>query len=947
MEWHLYAPEFSPEFLINGTLPQDASEIALRRIESFSVTDSNQIDFYFFLDRYLFKTHPQKPTLSNVQLDFGDTSPIFRKAIALMAKHVPDLEGDTELDTAFRQWQRFLSIAYGKFDDSHTMFFVHTYLSVFAKLLAYAVLQPTHYIQEDEIKRILTGDIFNKLNVERFVEGDFYYWAGTNSHFSALLPIFRSLISKIAEYDFANVQEDILKGVYQELIDLETRHALGEYYTPDWLCERIINEMPFKTNSRILDPACGSGSFLRAAVARLKKENCNISGNELASQVVGIDIHPLSVQIAKTTLLLALGDKIKDSPKPVTLQIYLANSLFLPDDAASLFGNVFYVRVDGEKYPLDISALMQFPGDFDAAIELCQSTIDFYKERELGLPEFAELLKKKLQTKTAFSNLAADFHKIYRAMRQAKIAGRDTIWKFILQNLYKPVFLSRTFDFVVKNPPWLTYSDIRNADYQRELFLLANGYHLIPASKANIPNLEIAAIFQSHSASYFLKNGGLLAFVLPRSLLSADQHDNSRSGSAIGFKLLSVWDLEKISPLFRVPSCVLFSQAIHERSLTASLHRKISKDGIVGKKIYGKLPKSQIDWAKAKDFLSETEVTWFYNKLTSGSKPRTALSIKGQIDGNKKGHYAPLFKKGAEIIPRCFYFIEPEQKISNYVDCIVQCKTSAKQLSEAKMPWKAFTLQGRVNSKFLFYTALAKNILPYALVNPPIVLLPIKVVEINKVKTIKLLDEKIIFSNGDNGTAEWFAQASRLWQDNRTETNTKKDVSLYAWLNWQNKLVSQNLNSQFLVIYTASAADASAVVISRATLNLEFIAETTQYLFTSDHEDEAHYVAAFLNSKYANEAIKDFQARGLFGARHVHKKILDVPLPIFDHRNESHKAVASLAKSIAIDAAEITNKVDTHNLSPSILGRLRRTIRNTLADKFLEIDKLIRIISTS
>ena len=53
------------------------------------------------------------------------------------------------------------------------------------------------------------------------------------------------------------------------LIDIDTRHALGEYYTPDWLCERVVDDLHLERGYYALDPACGSGSFLRAAGAPL------------------------------------------------------------------------------------------------------------------------------------------------------------------------------------------------------------------------------------------------------------------------------------------------------------------------------------------------------------------------------------------------------------------------------------------------------------------------------------------------------------------------------------------------------------------------------------------------------------------------------------------------------------------------------------------------------
>ena len=117
--------------------------------------------------------------------------------------------------------------------------------------------------------------------------------------------MFRELNQQLNQYDFSDVREDILKGVYQELIDLETRHALGEYYTPDWLCERIVNSLKFEAKAMFLDPACGSGSFLRAFIARMRRDFPGLCAEALAEQVVGIDIHPLSVLIAKTTVLLS------------------------------------------------------------------------------------------------------------------------------------------------------------------------------------------------------------------------------------------------------------------------------------------------------------------------------------------------------------------------------------------------------------------------------------------------------------------------------------------------------------------------------------------------------------------------------------------------------------------------------------------------------------------
>ena len=53
----------------------------------------------------------------------------------------------------------------------------------------------------------------------------------------------------VNRFRLQDIRMDILESLYESLIDPETRHDLGEYYTPDWLAARMV-------------AACGSGMFL-------------------------------------------------------------------------------------------------------------------------------------------------------------------------------------------------------------------------------------------------------------------------------------------------------------------------------------------------------------------------------------------------------------------------------------------------------------------------------------------------------------------------------------------------------------------------------------------------------------------------------------------------------------------------------------------------------------
>lgn len=102
----------------------------------------------------------------------------------------------------------------------------------------------------------------------------------------------------MAETEEPKEGEDVWKSLYQELVDPETRHDLGEFYTPDWLAHRMIKKMMAENpKATMLDPACGSGTFLYLAI-REKRERLKDSSETLLhilDSVVGADIHPLAV----------------------------------------------------------------------------------------------------------------------------------------------------------------------------------------------------------------------------------------------------------------------------------------------------------------------------------------------------------------------------------------------------------------------------------------------------------------------------------------------------------------------------------------------------------------------------------------------------------------------------------------------------------------------------
>ena len=421
---------------------------------------------------------------------------------------------------------------------------------------------------------------------------------------------------------------------------------------------------------------------------------------------------------------------------------------------------------------------------------------------------------------------------------------------------------------------------------------------------------------------------------MPRSFFSADHHDNTRSGKARGFTLDEIWDLKDVSPLFRIPSCVLFA---HKSVVNYAL----PETGLSGKSFSGALSAHNQNLQTAAPLLTETATNWFYRKQGNSS----AFSSRESAAQNKTNPYKKLFKQGATIVPRTFYFVELNQATPpDFEDRIINIKTAESVKPDAKQPWKEINFSGRIESRFLFRTALSKSILPFSLLNPNFVVLPITI-ENNKVgdKKIKLHSAADLLEDGFLNAAKWFQKVENEWDSKKTEKSL--NMTSNNRLDFQSGIVEQNLNAPYLVLYNSSAKDANATVVKRDDLDLSFVVESKAYVLYTNSLNEAYYLAAIFNSTAPNKMMKDFQTRGLFGARDVHKKILDIYYPKFDATNEQHLQLAELSEAAHVKTSAFLAAAPPHaELTALRLGKLRLDIKKHLVEEVRQIDEIVEML---
>lgn len=121
--------------------------------------------------------------------------------------------------------------------------------------------------------------------------------SGTNS-----LDAWDKTIRAIDRFEFKEIPTDILGHVFQKLISPEERQKFGQYYTDENIVDLINAFCIRKGDAAVLDPACGSGSFLVRAYYRKWELDKRLTNQELLEGIYGCDINPFPAHLATLNL---------------------------------------------------------------------------------------------------------------------------------------------------------------------------------------------------------------------------------------------------------------------------------------------------------------------------------------------------------------------------------------------------------------------------------------------------------------------------------------------------------------------------------------------------------------------------------------------------------------------------------------------------------------------
>jgi hypothetical protein len=458
------------------------------------------------------------------------------------------------------------------------LFVTHTFHSLLMKLIAaeivaaHGMASSTSLIHEllviDKDEGLIAalradvedGGFFNAVGLHGFVEEAIFSWYldATNKktiRVSLCLAI-RTLLAKLSVYRFDTIgktghSRDVLRDFYQDLVPEELRKSLGEFYTPDWLVEHAVTKLGYDDAqwliARVLDPTCGTGSFLLEAIAQ-KRRAAQAAGwdaartvDMLITTVWGFDLNPLAVQSSRVNFLIAIADLLQGCKgKDIEIPVLLADAVYSPAPNPEGDQQAIEYNIGSEQASLKV--VLPAPLAFDRA--LLDQVFQIMGAEVENDSEYSVVAKQFVASAVLSKERASEWHGQLKETYDQVLALHRKNWNGIWFRIVRNFFWSATagsFDAIVGNPPWVRWSNLPQA-YRDRAKPTCEKYAIFSDTKFHGGNeLDISAMITYTTADKWLVDEGRLIFVITQTVF--------QSPSSQGFRRFRINTNDSLVPL--------------------------------------------------------------------------------------------------------------------------------------------------------------------------------------------------------------------------------------------------------------------------------------------------------------------------------------------------------------------------------------------------------------
>ena len=692
----------------------------------------------------------------------------------------------------------------------------------------------------------------------------------------------RQLLDRVHGYEWRRQRGDVMRPLYEKFVDPHDRQDFGEFYTPDWLAELMVQELlddkwcaeaveaglaaaqdaERLRGTGVLDPACGSGTFLFHAAKRILRSKAladmNLTPVKRASVVArlvnGIDVHPVAAEIARTTVLRALPAEPEDGKAAV--RIYEGDALLIrAEDETSLFrptnGELRFLTPRGTEIllPRTFVTHQAFGDRLRRVVEAARN--------ETAVP--ADILRDVPENDR--NTLTAAHEKLVSVVRKEG----NSVWTWYIANTTGPLLISeRKVNRIAANPPWVSMAGIQAVGRKRALEAFAKKTGLWTGGQ-NAPHFDIAQLFVRHCRDLYLSDrDDPAAWLVKRSALRAGGWTRFREWQRGESVLAQSIDLEAVQPFGGGDArrcCILFERR------ASSLAGEDDDQVVATLKEPRRRPEASMGLEEA-------------NGLLAFARAPARLPREASAYRNDRGE--PPFRQGASIVPKVLTVIQSAKAGKRLDEMIVETVLSSKQ------PWREIPAQtGSVPKGWLRPFLASSDLFPFGVADG--------------------LSQAIIPVDGNGKLFErpatvnaFWAQLERLYEEFRgkgagTPQSLRARIDYGMALSRQLERAGEKRKRMVLYHKSGDIMRAARVVPDNT------IFEDSLYYWKASSGGEAEFLTGILNAPALRRAFRESRTSG----RHFHKNPWrSVPVPRYDSNNAAHRLVAELVPKAEKIAAE-------------------------------------------
>lgn len=385
-----------------------------------------------------------------------------------------------------------------------------------------------------ELSKIAEGTVSFELNTFNLLEAGCFSWPFQSDYWteetnSCIKNVIETLMVYETIPDFTDRTDDLFRDLYMAIIPVSVRHSLGEYYTPDWLAENVIlsgkHHLPFdKKHVRVLDSTAGSGTFIQKVIEMKRRyydedhtDSKTILYNILY-EVVAIDANTLAVILARINYFLAIANLV-DFEDEVYIPVFISDSSVPNSYKLSKDGRYYIDTVqleDGEK--LSVKVPIESTRNHKKLINVIQNLSLFEADDDKG---FCKQLNNLCENQIELDEISPSWINLQSKGLITPAVTNSLINNFLLCNI-------GSFDLIVGNPPWVDWKtlpsvhreDKKEICYARKLFS-GDG-------RTGGNSLNICALISNVTAENWLAKDGVIAILMPQSLLFQQSYEGYR-----------------------------------------------------------------------------------------------------------------------------------------------------------------------------------------------------------------------------------------------------------------------------------------------------------------------------------------------------------------------------------------------------------------------------------